>query len=215
MSILITKAGFDAYYSGHPFSSTQVTMAIAAVEAQIESYTNRSFALADHTEWIALGNKTAVALKQTPLVSVTSVGYAAIKDSENVSEISAYSVDEASGLLYLEPNYWPVHYYGTIYGTQPSLWLAVEYRAGYVTADTAAATGTTTPGLTGGPNVPADLAQVALEMTYFSLAGATSNPGFQSEKIGDYQYTRAGDSTSSSLINAFAQRLATYRRVLL
>lgn len=70
-------------------------------------------------------------------------------------------------------------------------WLKVDYTAGY-------------------PTIPADLEQIAIEITSALLQNASVNPLLASEKIGDYQYNKA--VTLSDFMVPWYPRLSPYRK---
>ncbi len=66
-SALTTTAKVDTYLGAHSFTAAQVTAAVAAANAQIESYCDRIFAATYYYEWQQVTSKT-LRLKQYPMI---------------------------------------------------------------------------------------------------------------------------------------------------
>lgn len=71
-SALTTTAKVDTYLGAHSFTAAQVTAAVAAANAQIESYCDRIFTATYYYEWQQVTSKT-LRLKQYPIIRAISL----------------------------------------------------------------------------------------------------------------------------------------------
>lgn len=161
-----------------------LNLVIKAVSAQIETYCNRTFGVANYTDNLPPGNSQILQLENYPLNSVASI---VVQGSAlSSSEYFLYSQFTPSGQIY-KPDGWfgPMATRGLTFDPYaPLITIAVTYSAGYVLPG-----GTPVSGVA---DLPLDLQLAAMQMTakVFGLSN-TSNLGenLQSFKEGQTAYT--------------------------
>ena len=131
----------------------------------IESYCDRRFISTAYTNEVydGMGAHTIV-LKQFPVTAISSLQYR-----------NAYFPEFTSNWTTIDSSYYDYKSSGIVYYTMKFsnsvLHYRISYTAGYTT-------------------IPNDLAQACIELVSYFMA-QTKDKGMQSERLGDYSYTRA------------------------
>lgn len=160
-----------------------LNLLIKSVSAQIETYCNRSFAVATYTDNLPPSGSQVLQLENFPLNSVTSIVVQGTALSS--SDYFLYSQFTPSGQIY-KPDGWfgPVAARGLTFDPYaPLITIVVTYSAGYVLPGASP--------VTGASDLPFDLQLAAMQMVakVFGLSNANNlGENLQSFKEGQTAY---------------------------
>ena len=161
---------------------------IDAASAAICRYTGRKFVSEALTETYSGDGTTELILDHRPVISLTTITITDDNGTEYDIATAQFRIDYKLGILYFKPDadgdytYWPVGI----------LNIEIVYTAGYAT-------------------VPEDVQEACALTVAALLASNSTDPTLQSERLGDYSFTRR---QAAEAIPAEAKALlARYREV--
>jgi hypothetical protein len=208
MADLITRAELLVYCPGLSTTANATLDAyIEAASEMVSRYCNREFPLANATERHPYRYSPRLYLKRTPIVSVSNitlyerstanatVGNITNDLSSNMTEtdtgyVIPFTISSPNGVLTVEP--WT--YRVSSDATQFAYFYEVNYSGGYA-------------------NIPAPVKAATAKIVDSMNTRLGPNDGIQSEKIGDYSYTKFTSGTILSPTSDAGFLLAPYVRL--
>ena len=185
MSDLITRSELLTYCPGlTSMANTTLDAYISAASVSVESYCHREFASKTVTERHPFGFSPRIYLKHTPVTVVSNVTlYTRYEPASNIGNVTndypsnmtetsngwamGYAVKPSSGMMTIDPTSWRVSSDAIRY----SCFYEINYTGGYA-------------------NIPEPVKAATAKLVETMSMRWSAQGDFQSEKVGDYSYTK-------------------------